>query len=124
MKAMLEGIRKGVGSSVSFTWIENEFLKAQGIGEEQFPLYAPPTGETAGFHRCNISRALGKGLKFRPVSATSQAVLEWYRSLPAALQAGVAPQFVTRGNETPWLETEKHLLEMWRNRGKSREAGG
>ena len=124
MKAMLEEIRKGIGSSVTCTWIANEFLKAQGVSEDQFPLYAAPTGETAGFHRCNISRALAKGLKFRPVSSTAKATMDWYQSLSPSLQAAVAPQFATRSNDKPWLETEKHLLENWDKNRKSSGVGG
>src|SRR6266481_1504258 len=93
MKAMMEGVRKGVGSDASFTWINNDFLKSQGIKDGQLPLYAPPTGESAGLHRCNISRALAKGLKFRPISETAKDTLDWYKSLPPDLQTRVAPQF-------------------------------
>jgi 2'-hydroxyisoflavone reductase len=118
MQAMLEGICKGVGSEVAFTWIENAFHKAQNIQEGQFPLYEPPTGETAGFHRCSIARALAKGLKFRPVADTAKVTLEWYKSLPPDVQSRVAPQFAKRPNEEAWLETEKHLLESWRARKK------
>jgi 2'-hydroxyisoflavone reductase len=118
MKAMLEGIRKGVGSDVSFTWIDYAFLQSQGVREGQFPLYEPPTGETAGFHRCNISRALAKGLKFRPVPDTAKATLDWYKSLPADIQARVAPQFASHPDETPWLEKEKILLAAWAKREK------
>ncbi len=113
MKAMVEGIRKGIGADVKFTWIENEFLKAQGLGENQFPLYAPPSGETAGFHRCNISRALGKGLKFRPLPDTAKVTLDWYKSLPADFQARIAPQFAPNSKDGPWIEREKRVLAAW-----------
>lgn len=116
MKALIEGVRKGVRSRVSFTWLDNGFLEKQGVHEGQFPLYEPPVGESAGAHRCNISRALAKGLKFRPVSDTAKATLDWYRSLSADLQARVAPQFASRPGQEPWLETEKHLLAAWRAR--------
>jgi len=116
MSAMLEGIRKGVGSDVSITWLANEFLAEQKISEGQFPLYSPPTGDTAGFHRCNISRALAKGLIFRPVTDTAKATFDWYKSLPPDIQARVAPQFATQPNEESWLEVEKRLLQSWRTR--------
>jgi 2'-hydroxyisoflavone reductase len=118
MQRMVDAIRKGVGSEVSFTWIESSFLESHGVREGQFPLYVPPGGDTAGFHRCSIARALARGLKFRPLAKTAKETLDWYQSLPANLQAGVAPQFVKRANEEPWLETEKHLLEAWAKRGK------
>ena len=113
MKAMVEGVRKGVGSDASFTWINNDFLKSQGIKDGQFPLYAPPTGESAGLHRCNISRALAKGLKFRPISETAKDTLDWYKSLPPDLQTRVAPQFAKFPEGPPWIDTEKQLLAAW-----------
>lgn len=121
MIAYLHGIRKGIGSNASFIWIEDEFLKAQKIGENQFPLWAPPTGETAGFHRCSIARALGKGLTFRPLPDTAKATLDWYKSLPPEFQAKVCPQLAKdpkEPNAEPWLEREKRLLASWQNREK------
>ena len=118
MKSMVEGTRKGVGSDVSFTWVDNDFLTTHGVKDGQLPLYAPPTGDTAGFHRCNISRALAKGLKFRPIADTAKATFDWYKSLPADIQPRVAPQFAQRAGEETWLDTEKHLLEAWRKREK------
>jgi 2'-hydroxyisoflavone reductase len=114
MQRMLEEIQAGIESKATPVWIENAFLEKQGIREGQFPLYAPPSGETAGFHRSSIARALAKGLKFRPVSDTAKATLEWYRSLPPEVQAGVAPQFAKDPKWSSWLDEEKKLLEAWR----------
>jgi 2'-hydroxyisoflavone reductase len=114
MQNMVEGVRNGVGAEVAFSWLPNEFLAAQKIPDGRFPLYAPPAGETAGFHRCNISRALAKGLTFRPVSDTAKATLEWYKTLPADIQSRVAPQFASTKGEDSWLEVEKRLLQTWR----------
>lgn len=116
MRAMLKGVRQGTKSKVALVWLDNAFLKAQGVGDEQFPLYAPPVGETAGFHRASIARALAHGLKFQPVADTAAATLAWYKSLPPELQARMAPQFAKQPNETPWLETEQRLLAAWRKR--------
>ena len=118
MKEMVEGVRKGTASKVEFVWIDNHFLEAHGAGEGQFPLYAPPTGESAGLHRCNCSRALAKGLVFRPLPDTARATLDWYRSLPAKTQAGVAPQFAPASGQTAWLDTEKSLLASWNKKGQ------
>jgi len=115
MKSFVEGVRKGVGSDVSFTWVANDFLESKGI-HDQFPLYAPPTGETAVFHRASVSRALAKGLKFRAVSDTAKATLDWYKTLPSEIQGRVAPQFAERPNEEAWLAIEKRLLESWGER--------
>lgn len=114
MKAMVEGVRDGLGAKTTFVWIPNDFLKSHGVAEGRFPLYEPPTGDSAGFHRCSIARALAKGLTFRPISETARATFEWYRSLPDKLREAVAPQFAPRPNEEPWLKTEAHLLDSWR----------
>ena len=113
MKAMLEGVRAGTGSQVSFTWVDEAFLKSNGTHEDQFPLYVAPTGDTAGFHRRSIARALAKGLKFRPVADTAKATLDWYLSLPAGLQPRIAPQFAVTPGQPSWLGTEKQLLAKW-----------
>jgi 2'-hydroxyisoflavone reductase len=109
MKSMVESVRSGTSSKVEFVWIANDFLDAHGVPDGQFPLYAPPSGRTAGLHRCNFSRALARGLTFRPLADTAKASLDWYHSLPVATQAAVAPQFAKRPGQEPWLETEKHL---------------
>jgi 2'-hydroxyisoflavone reductase len=118
MKEMVEGVRTGTASQVEFVWIDNHFLEAHGAQEGQFPLYAPPKGASAGLNRCNCSRALARGLVFRPLPETARACLGWYRSLPVATQAAVAPQFAKRPNQELWLETEKHLLASWNQSGK------
>jgi 2'-hydroxyisoflavone reductase len=117
MKPFMEGVRKGVGSEVSFAWVDNAFLESKGV-HDQFPLYAPPTGETAGFHRASIARALARGIRFRRVEDTSKATLDWYKSLPSELQPRIAPQFAQRPNEEAWLAVEKRVLEAWSDREK------
>jgi len=116
MKGMVENVRTGTASQVEFAWIDNEFLETHGVEESRFPLYASPKGGSAGLHRCNCTRTLARGLVFRPLSETAKASLDWYRSLPAATQAAVAPQFATRPTQQPWLEIEKHALESWNQR--------
>lgn len=119
MKAFVDGICRGIGATpMMLTWVDDAFLKAQKIGEEQFPLYAPPSGETAGFHRCNIGRALAKGLKFRPISDTAKVTLDWYKTLPPDIQARVAPQFVKTPGEEDWLKKEMQLLSAWQSSQK------
>jgi len=114
MKSMVEGVRKGIDGQVEFVWIDNDFLEKQGIKDGQFPLYAPPTGESAGFHRCSIARALAKGIRLRPISDTAKATLDWYKSLPAELQPKVAPQFAKAADGESWLDQEKKLIADWK----------
>jgi 2'-hydroxyisoflavone reductase len=116
MKGMVESVRTGTASQVEFAWIDRDFLETHGVEEGRFPLYASPMGSSAGLHRCNFSRALARGLVFRPLSETAKESLEWYRSLPAATQTAIAPQLATRPNQEPWLAVEKHALESWNQR--------
>jgi 2'-hydroxyisoflavone reductase len=118
MKEMVESVRTGAHSQVEFEWIDNHFLETHGVEAGQFPLYVAPEGDSAGFFHCDCSRALARGLIFRPLSETSRACLEWYRSLPVPTQGAVAPQFADHPNQKPWLQTEKHLLELWSQRAK------
>jgi 2'-hydroxyisoflavone reductase len=118
MEKMVEGVRAGTSSKVDFVWIDNGFLDAHGVPDGQFPLYDPPTGPSAGLHRCNCSRALARGLTFRPLTETAKACLDWYHSLPVPTQAAVAPQFAARPGQELWLDSEKHLLEAWSKRAR------
>ena len=111
-------------------WVPATWLEQNGMGgEDAFPIWVPPTGKFAGFHRWSNERAEAAGLTFRPIADTVKGILEWYpgeverrvrvtRELaesaktkgtpppppgdPAALRAGPPP------------EREKELLTKWR----------
>jgi 2'-hydroxyisoflavone reductase len=106
MKHMVEGCREGVQSDTSFTWVDAQHLAAQGVG---LPIWIPASGDTAGFHTRNVSKAVKAGLTFRPVSDTAKATLEWYRSLPDDVQARVGAHILPRAKETELLEAWKAL---------------
>ena len=67
-------------------WVPAAWLDANGQGgEDGFPIWIPPTGESAGFHRWKNQRAVDAGLKFRPMSGVSAAsarrpAVDWRRS--------------------------------------------
>lgn len=104
MRAMLDGCRAAAGTDTTFTWADNEFLKTQKIA---FPIYAPPTGDTAMYHQVNISRALASGLQFRPIEDTARDTLAWHGSLPPDLQKKVLPPAPTREREAEVLKAVK-----------------
>ncbi|MBS0331261.1 MAG: epimerase, partial [Proteobacteria bacterium] len=66
-------------------------------------------GETAGFHRRSIARALKAGLTFRPLPLTAGDTLAWFKTLPAERQIKL------RSGLTPERETE--LLAEWNAAG-------
>jgi 2'-hydroxyisoflavone reductase len=103
---MLNGIKSALKSEAKFTWVPANFLTEQKVEAwSGMPVW---TGEESGMARTNISRALGKGLTFRPLADTARDTLDWFKSLPperqSKLHAGLPP------------EREKEVLNAWRKR--------
>lgn len=92
MKKFVEGCIAGTGSKSSAVFLPADFLEAQKVDTGTFPLWIPPAGEAAGFHQRNIKKALAAGLKFRPMSETARATLEWYNGVAENLQSGLSRQ--------------------------------
>jgi 2'-hydroxyisoflavone reductase len=104
MGDMLTGIKDALKSDAKFIWANADFLKQQKVEAwSDMPVWA---GDELGLARTNISRALGKGLKFRPLAETARDTLAWFKSQPAErrakLKAGLTP------------EREAGLLAAWR----------
>jgi 2'-hydroxyisoflavone reductase len=73
------------------------------------PVWIPPVGQTAGFARVSIARALEKGLTFRPLADTTQSTLAYHRSRPAERQAQLRAGITA--------EREAEVLAAWKARG-------
>jgi nucleoside-diphosphate-sugar epimerase len=112
------------------TWLEQNEM----AGEDSFPIWVPPVGKFAGFHRWNNDRAEAAGLTFRPMADTVKAILAWYpgelarrvrvtRELAEAAKAkglppppsGADPSALRAG---PAREQEQALLAKWKASGK------
>jgi len=96
MRAMLAGIGRAVHADARLTWVTTAFLDAHKVSAwSDLPVWVPGQGDTAGFHRRDISRALAAGLAFRPQEASAADTLGWFKSQPAErqakLRAGLAP---------------------------------
>jgi len=103
---MLDGIKKATTSESRFTWVDADFLTAQKVRAwSDMPVWVPPRGGSAGFADISISRALAKGLTFRPIPDTAKATLEWFRKQTAERQAKL------KAGLTPERETE--VLAAW-----------
>ena len=89
------------GNDTSFTWVTDEFLLEQEVGQwMELPLWlAGP--ENAYVDRADVSRALAAGLRFRPLAETVRGTLE---EAPTTDAAGLAP------------EREAALLAAWHGR--------
>jgi 2'-hydroxyisoflavone reductase len=107
MAEMLYGIRAVTPAPVSFTWASTEFLQQQNVSPwGDMPVWVPGQGDSAGFARVSIQRALDKGLTFRTLATTAADTLAWHKTRPAAqqekLRAGIAP------------EREREVLAAWK----------
>ena len=114
----------------TLTWVPTEWLMKNGAGgEDSFPIWAPPTGESAGAHLWKYDRAVQAGLKARKPAETVKAILEWYpgeietriRLTKEATEAAAAkkkdppklpdPTVLKAG---PKAEAEAELLAKWK----------
>jgi 2'-hydroxyisoflavone reductase len=107
-----ESIKKGVGGNATFTWVDPDFLRANGANPygRELPVFQVMQGRTAGFARFDLTPEMKAGLKFRPTEVTARETLAWWRTLPAERQAAIKTGF------TP--EREKALLALWHARKK------
>ena len=100
---MLDGIKRALNANAKFTWVPADFLKQQKVEAwSDMPVW---TGEESGMARASISRALAKGLTFRPLADTARDTLAWFQSQPpdrqAKMKAGLSP------------EREAEVLAVW-----------
>jgi 2'-hydroxyisoflavone reductase len=91
---MLDGIKAALNSNATFAWANAEFLKQQKVEAwSDMPVWA---GDELGLSRTNISRALAKGLTFRPLGETARDALAWFKAQKperrAKLRAGLTPE--------------------------------
>jgi 2'-hydroxyisoflavone reductase len=104
---MLDGMKEALHSGAKFTWVPADFLAQQKVEAwSDMPVW---TGQgESGMARTNISRALAKGLTFRPLTETARDTLAWFKSLPqerrSKLRAGLTS------------ERENEVLNAWRKR--------
>lgn len=75
MGDVVNACNKVGGKNATFTWVDTPFLEKHSL---EFPIWAPSTGETAGFHTWSNERARKAGLKFRPLEQTCRDTLAWY----------------------------------------------
>ena len=64
------------------------------------PVWVPGQGETFGFHRRDISRAIAAGLTYRPLPLTAADTLAWFSTLPPSVRPSCAP--ASRRSARPW----------------------
>jgi 2'-hydroxyisoflavone reductase len=105
--ATLYGIQAATGGNAKLVHVPIDFLEAQKVvvGGD-LPIFAPGTGETAGFHRVSVKRAVDQGLTYRPLATTVHDLLAWWDKLPAERRA--------KPNSGITRERQNELLKLWR----------
>jgi 2'-hydroxyisoflavone reductase len=106
---MLYGIRAVVSNEISFTWVDADFLEANGVQAwMEMTVWVPPRGDGAGSAMFVNRRAVAAGLTYRPLAVTAKDTLDWWNAQPeerkARRRAGLAP------------EKEQRVLAAWHER--------
>lgn len=104
MGELLETCKAQTGSDARFTYVDEQFLLAQGVRPyTELPLWRPMTPETAGFYSVSSAKAVAAGLTFRPVADTVRDTLAWDATQPpdALRPSGLHP------------DRERELLAAW-----------
>jgi len=85
---LLDSCKQVAASDAKFTWVNAAFLEAQGVSAwMDMPVWIPPEGDSAGFHRRTPAKAVAAGLKYRAVTDTCKATLDWHKTLPVERRA-------------------------------------
>ena len=95
MGNVLDECKSVSGSDASFTWASEEFLLRENVAPwSDMPLWLPEEAapHLKGFMFINCEKAVGAGLRFRPLNDTIAATLAWYQANPRnELKAGLTP---------------------------------
>ena len=112
---LLDACKKTTGSDAEFEWVETGFLAERGINPwQQMPVWIPPVGEYAGFHKTSVTKAVAAGLTTRPLAMTIRDTIAWFDEW--------APDVLERrgwvrqpGVNAPGVssEQESSVLEEW-----------
>lgn len=103
MHTLLETCQQVSQSDASCVWVDEKVLLENDVVPfSEMPLWVP--AEMAGFGTVNCGKALGKGLRIRPLTTTIHDTLTWHTTRPADYQwrAGLTP------------EREAELITAWR----------
>lgn len=93
MGTLLECCAEVTGGSARLRWVAPEVITAAGIEPwTELPVWLPPGGLHRALHGSDVSKALGAGLRCRPVTETVADTWAWLRALPQAPQRADRPR--------------------------------
>ncbi len=117
MSEMLYGCKAVTTSDTRFTWVDADFVLERKLRPyADLPVWMPPRGNSAGWARMDISKAVAAGLTFRPLAETARDTLTYFhKQTPerqAQLKAGLPP------------EKEQQVLTEWRAKQGGKPGNG
>lgn len=109
---LLAGVAEGVGAAPEWTWVDQEFLAAQGVepwmGPGSVPLWLPRPAYD-GMLAHDATPSLQAGLAVRPVGETAGDTLAWLRTQDEPPLTGIG------------RAREAEILAAWHEEGRERE---
>ena len=114
---MLYGVKAITTAGAQFTWVPWDFLQKQDVRPwRHMTVWQPPYGRTAGYQRRDASKAIAKGLTFRPLAVTAKDTLDWHKTRPEA------EQLATLNGEINGLsmKREAEVLAAWKASNQGR----
>jgi 2'-hydroxyisoflavone reductase len=88
MRTMLADSQPAKGPPAPLTWVPAAFLEKEKVEPwSDMPVWIPSGGPESGMSQVSIARALGAGLRFRPLAETARDTLAWWEGLPAERRA-------------------------------------
>jgi 2'-hydroxyisoflavone reductase len=112
MREMLTGIAAAIHTDAKPIWVPTDFLESEKIEAwSDMPVWVPARGDTAGFAKRSIAKALAAGLTFRPLDRTAADTLAWFKQQPPERQAKL------KAGLTPAREAE--VLAKWKSKIKN-----
>jgi 2'-hydroxyisoflavone reductase len=107
MREMLARVATAIHSDARPVWVPTDFLESENVEAwSDMPVWVPARGDSAGFAKRSIAKALAAGLTFRTVETTASDTLVWFKQQPAERQATL------RAGLTPAREAE--VLSKWK----------
>jgi 2'-hydroxyisoflavone reductase len=102
MGDLLETCRSAAGGDARLTWVDDGILVDQGVAPfTEMPLWLPP--DSAGLLQVDVSKAIGAGLRFRPLPDSVRDTAAWLRTRDTAPPTAIGLT----------AERERALLAAW-----------
>jgi 2'-hydroxyisoflavone reductase len=103
---LVHGIKAITSTPSSFEWVDWDFLLEEGeTPQGSLAFWQPPRGRYLNYGQMVNSRAISKGMKYRPLAVIAKDTLDWHRTRDQAAQDKLRTG-LTR-------EREAELLTKW-----------